>query len=88
MTRRLCVFCDARSELTREHIWPRWFDRLIADENLGDFVASGVGRERTVRSIDVRAGQVLLLHGVGTSRGDIFRGAIGSLRSLPWRATH
>jgi hypothetical protein len=43
---------------------------------------------RTVRSVTVRAGQVLLLHGVRTRRGAVLRGLIGPLRSLPWRATH
>jgi hypothetical protein len=43
---------------------------------------------RTVRSVPVRAGQVLLLHNVRMHRGDVFRGVIGPLRSLPWTATH
>ena len=42
----------------------------------------------TVTTRSVRAGQVLLLHGVRTRRGDVFRGVVGELRSLPWRATH
>ena len=43
---------------------------------------------RPVRRMPVRAGQVLLLHNVRMRRGDVFRGVLGTLRSLPWTATH
>jgi hypothetical protein len=43
---------------------------------------------RTVQSTRVTSGQVLLLHGISTRRGDVFRGVVARLRSLPWRATH
>jgi hypothetical protein len=43
---------------------------------------------RTVRSIHVHAGHVLLLHHLSTPRGARLRGVMGSLRSLPWRVTH
>lgn len=43
---------------------------------------------RTVRSVGVRAGQVLLLHGISTPRGARLQGVMGGLRSLPWRVTH
>ena len=42
---------------------------------------------RTVRSLSVRAGQVLLLRGLRTPRGARMRGVISGLRSLPWRVT-
>jgi hypothetical protein len=43
---------------------------------------------RTARRVPVRAGQVVLLHHIRTRRGDVLRGVIGTLRSLPWRASH
>jgi hypothetical protein len=43
---------------------------------------------RVVKTITVRAGEVVLLHGVRTRRGDVLRGALGPLRSLSWHATH
>jgi hypothetical protein len=42
---------------------------------------------RTVRSLGVRAGQVLLLK-LRMARGARMRGVMAGLRSLPWRVTH
>lgn len=71
MGKRVCVFCGSDGKMSREHVWPDWFnDLIIKDTGRSDFVFSGIGNPRSAtKGVQLTVKQVCVTCNTGWMNG-------------------